>query len=92
MKIIELNGNSFSNLSEFYNEIERKMTKGLNWEIGRNLDAFNDILNGGFGVHKVDESYKLRWINSQRSELELNEYDIIIKIITENKNIDLELL
>ena len=71
MKTIELNGNNFSNLSEFYNEVERKMTSGLNWKIGRNLDAFNDVLSGGFGIHNVDENYQLNWKNAEKSKLDL---------------------
>ena len=92
MKTIEINGNNFSNLDEFYNEVEQKMTKNLDWKIGRNLDAFNDILNGGFGIHKVDEIYELKWLNSQKSKSELKEFNTIIDIITENKNVVLTLI
>ncbi|MFD1015476.1 barstar family protein [Winogradskyella rapida] len=60
MRIIEINGNKFSNMKGFYREIESKMTFGLNWKIGRNLNAFNDVLYGGFGVHDVDEKYILK--------------------------------
>lgn len=74
MLTIEIDGNNFSNLSEFYTEIEQKMTKGLDWKIGRNLNAFIDILRGGFCVHACDEDYKLLWINSQKSKSELKEY------------------
>ena len=56
MLTIKIQGNNFSNLAEFYDEIERKMTSGLEWKIGRNLNAFNDVLRGGFGVHDCDEN------------------------------------
>ena len=91
MQTIEINGNKFSNLSGFYNEVERKMTRGLNWKIGRNLDAFEDVLSGGFGVIESDEIYKLVWLQSQKSKTELKEYETIIEIITDNGNIKLEL-
>ena len=91
MRTIEINGNNFSNLTEFYDEVERKMTNGLNWKIGRNLDAFEDVLSGGFGVQEVEENYELKWLNSEKSKTELKEYGILIEIITENKNIDLKL-
>jgi RNAse (barnase) inhibitor barstar len=71
MRTIEINGNNFSNLSGFYNEVEKKMTSGLNWKIGRNLDAFNDVLNGGFGIHDVDENYQLYWKNAKKSKSDL---------------------
>jgi|TARA_B110000116_G_scaffold265676_1_gene275211 RNAse (barnase) inhibitor barstar len=71
MRTIEINGNNFSNLSEFYDEVESKMTSGLNWKIGRNLNAFDDVLSGGFGVHDVDEKYQLNWKNVEKSKSEL---------------------
>ncbi|QXP78428.1 MULTISPECIES: barstar family protein [Winogradskyella] len=82
MRTIEINGNNFSNLTEFYDELERKMTNGLNWKIGRNLDAFEDVLSGGFGVQEVEENYELKWLNSKKSKTELKEYGILIEIIT----------
>ena len=88
---IEINGNNFSNLAGFYDEIERNMTKGLDWKIGRNLNAFNDVLRGGFGIHDCDEDYKLIWINSNKSKSELNEFIEIVDLITENENAQLEL-
>jgi len=89
MLTIELNGNNFSNLAEFYDEVERKMTKGLDWKIGRNLDAFNDVLSGGFGVNEVGENYQLTWTNALKSKSELQEYETLIKIIKENANVEL---
>jgi len=71
MKEIEINGNHFSSLNGFYDELEAKLTQGLNWKIGRNLDALNDLLRGGFGVFDYDEKIRLTWINSKKSEKEL---------------------
>jgi RNAse (barnase) inhibitor barstar len=68
IKTVEIDGNSFSNLIEFYDEIERKFTKGLNWRIGRNLDAFNDVMRGGFGVYEYLEDIEVIWLNSTRSK------------------------
>ena len=90
-RTIEINGNIFSNLSEFYNGVERKMTNDLNWKIRRNLDAFNDVLNGGFGIHECDEDYKMIWLNSEKSKSELEEYSAIIEMIMEKENAKLEL-
>jgi RNAse (barnase) inhibitor barstar len=71
MKKIEINGNAFSNISQFYDEIERKFTKGLSWKIGRNLDAFNDVLSGGFGVYDSGEAVEVVWINADKSKSDL---------------------
>ncbi|WP_421754837.1 barstar family protein [Croceimicrobium sp.] len=71
MKEIEIDGNHFSSLDGFYDELEVKLTQGLNWKIGRNLDALNDLLRGGFGVFDYDEKILLTWINSKKSEKEL---------------------
>ena len=67
-KEIIIDGNSFRSLSGFYDEVEGKMTKGLDWKIGRNLDAYNDVLRGGFGVHSYEEPVKIRWVNSENSK------------------------
>lgn len=58
-KIVKIDGNNFSTLKGFYDEVERKLTKNLDWNIGRNLDAFNDVLRGGFGVYEYEEPFKL---------------------------------
>ncbi len=59
----EIDGADFSNLEGFYEQISRVLIPGANW--GRNLDAFNDILRGGFGT--PDGGFVLRWINSALS-------------------------
>ena len=48
-EVFTIYGRRFSNMAGFYNEVERVFTSGLDWKIGRNLNAFNDILRGGFG-------------------------------------------
>lgn len=63
MKIYEIDGVRFSNLDEFYDEINQVL--GLSpW--GRNMDAFNDILRGGFGT--PEEGFILRWRNHELSK------------------------
>jgi hypothetical protein len=44
----EIDGADFSTLDEFYDEISRVVIPEVYW--GRNLDAFDDILSGGFGT------------------------------------------
>lgn len=39
--------------------------------IGRNLDAFNDVLRGGFGVHEYGETITLVWLEATQSQAHL---------------------
>ena len=80
MKNIEINGERFSSLKEFYDEIERQFTRGLDWKIERNLDAFDDVLEGGFGMYDYEEEIEINWINSDKSRLILG-YDETTKYL-----------
>jgi RNAse (barnase) inhibitor barstar len=57
--VYELDGTRFSTLEEFFDEVSAVIIPGAVW--GRNLDAFNDILRGGFGT--PDRSFTIRWRN-----------------------------
>jgi RNAse (barnase) inhibitor barstar len=59
----ELDGARFETLEGFYDEVERVLIPGATW--GRNLDAFNDVLRGGFGT--PEGGFTLRWVNAARS-------------------------
>ena len=62
-----LDGSKITSLEAFYEQVSRVLIPGASW--GRNLDAFNDILRGGFGT--PDEGYVIRWINSDASRAHL---------------------
>src|ERR1700704_5060898 len=70
-KTIIINGANLSSLDSFYDEVEKNFTQGLDWKIGRNLDAFNDVLRGGFGVYDSEDQIKLIWVNTIKSKLDL---------------------
>ncbi|WP_208025543.1 barstar family protein [Niastella caeni] len=72
-KTLVIDGNNFTTLEEFYTEVDKVLTKNLNWNTGHNLDAFNDLLRGGFGVHEYNEPVKLIWENSNKSKVDLNQ-------------------
>ena len=61
--VYEIDGEKFSTEEEFYAEVGRKIIPGASW--GQNMDAFNDILRGGFGT--PEGGFVLRWKNSSRS-------------------------
>lgn len=62
-KTFEIDGANFQTLDEFFEEISRVLVPGVTW--GRNLNAFNDLLRGGFGT--PDGGFQLRWKNSSIS-------------------------
>jgi myo-inositol-1(or 4)-monophosphatase len=66
-KHYEIDGENFSTLDEFYDEISRVLVPGVEW--GRNLNALNDILRGGFGT--PESGFLLRWKNSTLSRTRL---------------------
>lgn len=85
MKNIIIDGNKFSDLEGFYIEIDKLLTKDLDWKTGHNMDAFNDLLRGGFGVHEYGEPLHIMWINFAKSRQDLgynatkNYYQDILK-------------
>lgn len=61
-----IDGSRIRSLEEFYDEISRVLIPSHRW--GRNLDAFNDILKGGFGTPR---RFALRWRHSEKSRVNL---------------------
>jgi len=92
--IIIIDGAKFEDKSEFYNHIQALFTNDLDWNIGPNLDAFHDILQGGFGKFAIHEPIKIIWINYKRSEEVLGTAYIekLLSIIKEQKHISLALV
>jgi RNAse (barnase) inhibitor barstar len=64
---VEIDGTEFSTLEEFFAHFQRRALDGTPW--GNNLDAFNDVLRGGFGT--PEEGFHLRWKNHQLSKQRL---------------------
>lgn len=84
---LTIDGARFSTLDEFWNEVERVLIPGATW--GRNLDAFNDILAGGFGT--PEGGFRLVWLNARRSREVLRQFEVLVEIIREHPEITLEL-
>ncbi len=62
-----LDGSKVTSLEAFYDQISDTLIPGAHW--GRNLDAFNDILLGGFGT--PEGGFILRWTHSEASRASL---------------------
>jgi len=71
--VYEIDGRDFSTLQEFYDVISRVLIPGAAW--GHNLDAFNDILRGGFGT--PEGGFVLRWKNSDVSRQRLGYHETV---------------
>lgn len=86
VKVID--GIRFTTLDEFYDEVERVLIPGVYW--GRNLDAFNDILRGGFeGI--PDEPFVLMWRNAALSQERLSQFSVLVEIIRDHGDVELRL-
>ncbi|MFX1708758.1 hypothetical protein PV783_32635 [Chitinophaga sp. CC14] len=68
---IIINGDVISDIPSFYREINRVFMAGEDWQLGNSLDAFNDLLYGGFGVIRNNEPVVLLWKNIERSRTAL---------------------
>ncbi|MGG6898927.1 MULTISPECIES: barstar family protein [Rhizobium] len=62
-----IGGSRITSLESFYDEISRVLIRDAYW--GKNLDAFSDILRGGFGT--PDEGFTIRWSHSDVSKQRL---------------------
>ena len=78
MKTFILDGNNFSDMEGFYSEIDKLLTKNLERQTGHNLNAFNDLLRGGFNVHEYNEPITIRWINYGKSKKDLGDEMVLI--------------
>lgn len=66
-EMFTIDGRRFSNMAGFYDEVEQVFICGLDWKIGRNLNAFNDILRGGFGRHEYGQPIHIQWLAYEKS-------------------------
>ena len=78
MKTFILDGNDFTDMEGFYDQIDKLLTKNLQWKTGHNLYAFNDLLRGGFGVHEYREPITIKWVNFNKSKEALGDEMVLI--------------
>lgn len=86
-KTYVIDGRAFSNLNGFYDQVQKVLTDNFKG-FGRNYDAFNDILNGGFSRFD-NEPIILIWSNFEKSKKELGEkvVKILVEIIQSHKDV-----
>jgi RNAse (barnase) inhibitor barstar len=56
---IRIDGLQFSTLEGFFQHFAERALDGSTW--GHNLDAFNDVLRGGFGT--PEDGFVIEWLN-----------------------------
>jgi RNAse (barnase) inhibitor barstar len=78
LKFYIIDGNDFSTLPEFFEVVGKTMIPDAEWE--HNLDAFNDILRGGFGT--PEEGFEIVWKNSNNSQIKLG-YDETLRVLSQ---------
>ena len=95
LKSIVVDGENFETIEGFYDEIDKVLTSELNWATGHNLNALNDLLRGGFGVHEYEENIELIWQAAEKSKRlfcntsnEKVTYAEIVSVIKEHKHIN----
>ena len=69
----DIDGARFSTLEEFFGEVSRVLIPGSAW--GHNLDAFNDLLRGGFGTPA--DGFTLRWKHHELSRERLGRQETV---------------
>lgn len=71
IKTITIDGSKIHDIPSFYEEINRVFMGDEDWKIGQSLDAFNDLLYGGFGRIGGDEEIRLVWICFEKNRNDL---------------------
>lgn len=97
-RVVTIDAANFSDMESFYCEIDRVLTKDLDWKTGHNLNAFNDLLRGGFGVHDYEEPFTLIWRDAAKSKIDLrgsfmgdatSMFEELVLIINDHEHIEL---
>lgn len=71
MKTLTIRGRDIRDISSFYGEINRVFMADEDWKLGESLDAFNDLLFGGYGAIAVLEPVELVWEDIEASRVAL---------------------
>lgn len=71
---LEIDGERIDTLDDFFREFRRHLWPDTRW--GTNLDAFNDVLRGGFGT--PEGGFRLVWKSSSRSRQRLGYAETIL--------------
>ena len=71
MKIFTIMGQNVGNIPSFYAEINSVFMAGEDWALGQSLDAFHDMLCGGYGAITGREPIRIVWNGIEHSRIAL---------------------
>lgn len=74
-KTVTLNGANIHDIPSFYDEVNAVFMANEAWQLGNSLDAFNDLLYGGFGALLGQDTVQLVWLDMEKSKAALG-YDV----------------
>lgn len=77
--VVEIDGARIGDFNDFVREFSRHLD-GHTWN--GNLDAFNDILRGGFGT--PEHGFVFRWVNADQSRAALG-YDATVRRLEQTR-------
>jgi RNAse (barnase) inhibitor barstar len=62
-----IEGSNIHDISSFYEEINRVFMSEVDWKLGANLDALNDMFYGAYGALKGAEPFTLVWQGMEKA-------------------------
>ncbi|MGN5953973.1 barstar family protein [Sphingobacterium lactis] len=81
-KEITIDGTKIFDKTSLYAEINAKFMQDESWQLGESLDAFDDLLYGGFGALQENEAVDLIWRNFEENKAALG-YDFTLGFYAE---------
>lgn len=79
-------------MESFYDEVTRVFSpdSGVN---GRNLDALDDLLWGGMGLHEFKQPLTIRWLNSRKSSKDFGYFKFrkLVKVMRQVPHVEVVL-
>ncbi|MCD7971618.1 MAG: hypothetical protein LUG18_02970 [Candidatus Azobacteroides sp.] len=70
-KTFTIDGSKIHNIPSFYEEINSVFMSKEDWKLGESLDAFSDMLYGGYGEIKGNEEIRLLWKDFEKNRADL---------------------
>jgi RNAse (barnase) inhibitor barstar len=87
VKEFTLDVTDVKDLNGFWDQVNKVLCPNFS-DFGRNLDAFDDILQGGFGVFDEEEHIKLHIKGAANGEKVIEKWNLIKEIIEDNDHIE----
>lgn len=71
MKTFVIDSRHFDDIPGFFRELNRLFMQGEDWQLGESLDAFDDLLYGGYGALAGQKEIRLLWRGAHKSRTDL---------------------